>query len=360
MFYNILIGVLYFSFYLLLYINKGKTMNNIYDINELIRKYISNVLTADELMALRQAVQESSDNEIASILEKEWNSLKVVEPINESIRCQMFAKIESQIGLKQYPIRRFGRNILKYASIVLLLVLSVLSLYLFIDNRQMTALTANQISVKTATGERTTVKLPDGTTVRLNGKSELDYKQDFGLKNRQVQLTGEGFFSVAHNAEKKFIVNTKFIDIEVFGTQFNVYSYENKDKVEMALVKGHVKVVANRPPYQVLDVHPNQKIVYEKRSGKMQLIETDNQLETAWMTHDLVFRSEPLKTVLECIARKFGLSIHTDRTINLNDTYTGMFDETNIREVIQILSIHYGFNYQIRENTIYIGRAKKI
>lgn len=334
-------------------------MNNIYDINDLIRKYISNVLTADELTVLRQVVQGSSDNEIALAFEKEWNSLKQVEPIDESLRCQMFAKIESQIGLKKHPIKNFERNIFKYASIVLLLILSALSFYLFMDNKQMEALTANQISVKTATGERTTVRLPDGTTVRLNEKSKLDYKQNYGLKDRQVQLTGEGFFSVVHNIGKKFIVNTKFINIEVFGTQFNVYSYENKDNVEMALVKGHVKVVANRPPYQVLDVHPNQKIVYEKRSGKMQLIETDNQLETAWMTHDLVFRSEPLKTVLECIGRKFGLSIHTDRTINLNDTYTGMFDETNIREVIQILSIHYGFNYQIRENTIYIGRAKK-
>lgn len=335
-------------------------MNNIYDINDLIRKYISNVLTTDELMALRQAVRGSSDNEIASMLEKEWDSLKQVQPIDESVRLQMFAKIESQIGLKQYAIRKFGRNILKYASIALLLILSALSVYLFIDNRQMAALTTNQISVKTAEGERTTVRLPDGTTVRLNGKSELDYKQDFGLNNRQVQLTGEGFFSVVHNADKKFIVNTKFIDIEVFGTQFNVYSYENKDKVEMALVKGHVKVVANRPPYQVLDVHPNQKIVYEKRSGKMQLVETDNQLETAWMTHDLVFHSEPLKTVLECVGRKFGLSIHTDKSVNLNDTYTGMFDETNIREVIQILSIHYGFSYQINGNAIYIERAKKI
>jgi ferric-dicitrate binding protein FerR (iron transport regulator) len=128
----------------------------------------------------------------------------------------------------------------------------------------------------------------------------------------------------------------------------------------MALVKGHVKVLANRPPYQVVDVHPNQKIVYEKHSGKMQLIETDNQLETAWMTHDLVFHSEPLKTVLECVGRKFGLSIRTDKSVNLNDVYTGMFDETNIREVIQILSIHYGFTYQIKENTIYIGRAKGI
>ncbi len=335
-------------------------MNNTYNINSLIRKYISNTLTADELMTLRQTVKGSSDDEIASMLEKEWDSLKQAQPIDESVRHQIFAKIESQIGLKQYAIRRFGRNILKYASIALLLVLSALSVYLFIDNRQMVALTANQISVKTAEGERTTVRLPDGTTVRLNGKSELDYKQNFGLKDRQVQLDGEGFFSVAHNVEKKFVVNTKFIDIEVFGTQFNVYSYENKDRVEMALVKGHVKVVTNRPPYQSVDVHPNQKIVYEKHSGKMQLVDTDNQLETAWMTHDLVFHSEPLKTVLECVGRKFGLPIHTDKSVNLNDTYTGMFDETNIREVIQILSIHYGFNYQIRDNTVYIGRVKRL
>jgi hypothetical protein len=42
-------------------------MNDTYNINSLIRKYISNTLTADELMTLRQTIKGSSDDEIASM-----------------------------------------------------------------------------------------------------------------------------------------------------------------------------------------------------------------------------------------------------------------------------------------------------
>jgi ferric-dicitrate binding protein FerR (iron transport regulator) len=247
---------------------------------------------------------------------------------------------------------------MKYAAVALLVLLSALSAYLFMDNREMSALTANQVVVKTAEGERTTVTLPDGTTVRLNSKSQLDYKQDFGLKDRQVSFNGEGFFDVAHNVEKTFVVNTHFINVQVLGTKFNLYTYENKDQIEMALVKGHVKVTTNQQPYQTADVQPNQKIVFEKKTGRMQIVDTDNQLETAWMSHDLVFHAEPLQTVLDCIGRKFGVTIKTDKLFNLNDTYTGMFDETNIREIMQILSIHYGFDYQLKGNIVYVNRPK--
>lgn len=330
------------------------------DIKTLLRKYISNDMNAAELQLLRRLIKECSDEEVRRALQQEWERMELAQPIDEPVYCKMLEEIKRRTGYEvQKPqIKGWGSRLLKYAAAIAVVLLSVLSLYLFIDNKQMSALTANEIVVKTAAGERTTVTLPDGTTVRLNSKSQLDYKQDFGLKNREVSFCGEGFFDVAHNVEKSFIVNTHFIKVQVLGTKFNLYTYENKDQVEMALVKGHVKVTTNQSPYQSADVRPNQKIVFEKRTGKMQIVETDNQLETAWMSHDLVFHSESLQTVFDCIGRKFGLTIKTNKSFNLNDTYTGMFDETNIREIMQILSIHYGFNYQLKGNIIYVNHFK--
>lgn len=346
-------------------------MNALNDINSLIRKYMSNQLSAEELQQFRSLISATSDADIRSALESAWNDMHDAKPIDDAIREKMFAEIERQTLSIQHDTpdqqetnseRRtmigWGRGFMKYAAITLVVLLSSLSIYLFMDNRQMSALTANQITVKTADGERTTVTLPDGSTVRLNSKSQLDYKQDFGLHDRQVSLNGEGFFDVTHNAEKTFIVNTHFIKVQVLGTKFNLYTYENKNQVEMALVRGHVKVTTNQAPYQTADVQPQQKIIFEKQTGKMQIVETDNQLETAWMSHDLVFHSESLKTVLDCLSRKFGVAIKTDKSLNLNDTYTGMFDETNIREIMEILSIHYNFSYQLKGNIIYVNHSK--
>lgn len=333
-------------------------MNNTDDIKLLLRKYISNDMDAADLQSFRRLINERGDEEIRRALQNEWESMENAAPIDEHLYSKMFGEIERCTEPRKPQMIGWGRGLMKYAAIALLVIMSALSAYLFMDNRQMSALTAGQITVKTADGERTTVTLPDGTTVRLNSKSQLDYQQDFGLKDRQVALNGEGFFDVTHNAEKTFIVNTHFIKVQVLGTKFNLYTYENKDQVEMSLVKGHVKVSTNQIPYQTADVQPNQKIVFEKKTGKMQLVETNNQLETAWMSHDLVFHSEPLRVVLDCVGRKFGVNIKADKAFNMNDTYTGMFDETNIREIMEILSIHYNFNYQMKGNSVYINQTK--
>ena len=106
------------------------------------------------------------------------------------------------------------------------------------------------------------VTLPDGTLVRLNANSSLTYQQNFGQDNRKVKLSGEGYFEVKKNTEKKFIVNTGYIDVTVLGTKFNLYAYEDKDIIEMALVEGHVNVSTSQPPYQTICVKPNEKVTY--------------------------------------------------------------------------------------------------
>ena len=70
------------------------------------------------------------------------------------------------------------------------------------------------------------VELADGTNVWLNAQSELRYPVQFCGKQRVVYLKGEGYFEVASDREKPFIVKTfSDVDIRVLGTKFNVSSY---------------------------------------------------------------------------------------------------------------------------------------
>lgn len=45
---------------------------------------------------------------------------------------------------------------------------------------------------------------------------------DFGRKDRQVRLEGEGYFEVARNVGCPFTVRTDVLDVTVLGTSFNV------------------------------------------------------------------------------------------------------------------------------------------
>ena len=60
--------------------------------------------------------------------------------------------------------------------------------------------------------------LADGSKVYLNSESRLRFPTHFEGKERRVYLEGEGYFKVAKDAAKPFIVETKEVNVRVLGT----------------------------------------------------------------------------------------------------------------------------------------------
>lgn len=77
-------------------------------------------------------------------------------------------------------------------------------------------------------------------------------------------------------------------------------------------------------------------------------------METAWLTKELTFRHEKMKDVFQCLERKFGVTFNIKNKNILQDVYTGSFNDKNIRSVLNVLKIHYGFEYTMDEETITI------
>lgn len=321
-------------------------------IEELLGKYRSGKLTTNELQTLKQTINIHTDKELEIYVRNQWQQFNDMQPIDSTLQQKMLAKIRQRT--KPETISLWRRKGLSIAASIIIVMMTSLSLYLLQNNREMSKLADRNVVVKVGKGERVSITLPDGTCVRLNSESELSYQQDFGLKNRKVSLNGEGFFDVTRNEARTFIVNTQYMDIKVLGTAFNVYTYENSDSVEMALVRGKVEVTTTHPPYQTINVHPDEKVVYNKSTGTMRLESTSNGLETAWISNELVFRSAPLKEVLNRVGRKYGFAIEVENEQLLSDKYTGAFDEAEINDVMNILKAHFGFNFRIKENTILI------
>lgn len=63
-------------------------------------------------------------------------------------------------------------------------------------------------------GQRASVILPDGTKVWLNSHTELTYNGDYGKGNRQVVLSGEGYFEVAKDSTSRFVVKAGEMEVE--------------------------------------------------------------------------------------------------------------------------------------------------
>lgn len=324
-------------------------------IEELLGKYMSGKLTTDELETLKQSINIHTDKELEIYVSKQWQQFNDMKPIDSALQQKMLARIKQRT--QPHTLSIWRKKGLSIAASIMIIMMTSLSIYLYHSNHEMSQLADRNVVVKVGKGERVSITLPDGTSVRLNSESELSYQQDFGLKDRKVSLNGEGFFDVVRNETRTFIVNTQFMDIKVLGTAFNVYTYQNNDSVEMALVRGEVEVTTTQPPYQTINVKPDEKVVYNKKTGKMRLESTSNQIETAWISNELVFRSTTLNDVLNRIGRKYGFSIEVEDSLLLKDRYTGVFDETDIEGVMQILKAHFGFNYRIKENAIRIDRT---
>lgn len=114
----------------------------------------------------------------------------------------------------------------------------------------LTGKAAGEIQYNTMTtpkGRQFSVVLPDGTRVWLNAASSLRYPTAFNGKERQVMITGEAYFEVAKDKAKPFFVKiNNEATVEVLGTSFNVYAYEDEASINTTLIEGSVVVSYNR------------------------------------------------------------------------------------------------------------------
>lgn len=326
-------------------------------VSGLLHKFRSGDITPAEFQDLRTRMDAISDVELKHLLETEWEEFEDHSPLSEEKMKTLYEglHIRSEEVKPRFTLKRYWMQI---AASLLLLIAGSLTVLTFMQRNEINALAEQNVVIRSGDYGKSLVTLPDGTIVHLNAKSSLTYSQDFGRNDRKVALSGEGFFEVKKDTEKKFTVGTGYMDIIVLGTKFNVYAYETKDIVEMSLVEGSVDVTTSRPPYQSIRVKPNEKVVYNKHTGNLLHERTSNKMETAWMNKELVFRSERLENVFRCLSRKFAVTFSVDDEALLNDVYTGTFDDENVESIMRVLKYHYKFKYTNEDGVISIQTRK--
>lgn len=329
-------------------------MNN--QVRELLLKFHSNEISSEEFKELIDKVGGITDKELHAMLQAHWDEYQNYDNLSPEKMDALYSRL--QIKTRTPLFIRIKRHWLQIAASLLLLLASGTTAMFYVQRYELHKLTEQNVVIRSGDNGPSSVLLPDGTKVRLNKQSSLTYQRDFGRKERKVKLSGEGYFEVKRDVEKQFIVNTGFMDVAVLGTTFNVYAYENKDFLEMALIEGSVRVTANRPPYKVVEVKSNEKVTYNKRTGELSLEQSSNRVETAWLQKQMVFRHDKLQDVFDCLARKFGVTFVTNNKQLLQDVYTGVFDDENVDHILRVLQLHYGFEYKIDDTEISIEMKK--
>ena len=253
-------------------------------------------------------------------------------------------------------------------------------IFLFYRETRLTAAPypAAQNTVSTHKGSKSNIQLPDGSTAWLNADSKLTFDESFRGDVREVSLEGEAFFDVVKDKTRPFIIHTKTIDIRVLGTAFNVRAYESEKNTETALFRGTVEVTLHNNPDKKIVLKPNEKLMVNNNNlfttssasgtetrkaaelrikvGKVHFEAKDSTAwETLWIKNKLVFDEESLEEVAQKIERWYDVKV----VINANDdvkqtSFSAIFDNENLQQVMEALSISGNLTYAINKNIVTI------
>lgn len=155
-------------------------------------------------------------------------------------------------------------------------------------------------------GERKTITLADNSKLELNTESEVRVHYDHWRRQVEV-IRGEAFFTVVHNADRPFEVQSAKGRIRDIGTAFNVYRQANQTLV--AVQEGVVEVQARTN----VELTVGQRIAYNEIGEWLKQPDQDLMDLTAWRKGQMAFHNSRLADVLLEISR------YHDKVITLQD-----------------------------------------
>ncbi|MBC9929095.1 FecR family protein [Chitinophaga qingshengii] len=162
------------------------------------------------------------------------------------------------------------------------------------------------------------IKLSDGTVVSLNSVSSLRFPVPFTAGSREVYLTGEAYFAVAHDATRPFLVHTPQGTVQVLGTAFNVNTYDST-VVKVSLVEGAVKM-------EQVALKPGQQAVASTSGIRVQPF--DETTELSWRQGIFYFSNTSLADIARILPRWFGTPIIMDNPHIARETFTGSVERS--------------------------------
>lgn len=252
-----------------------------------------------------------------------------------------------------HRLSRFSSRIA--ASLVVFVLAS--AIYYSVKNPYKLTLALSNLEEKSnAIGQRSVLRLADGTQVWLNVGSTLKYPLSFvGKKNREVYLEGEAYFDVVENKQCPFIVHTDGIKIKVLGTAFNVKSYVSDKTIETTLIRGKVAIEnTNSDSEEQVVLAPNQRAVFSRKTERISLAATTPDIYISWKSGSLIFEDETLENVINTLERWYGVKIHLEDSTNKDCRLTAKIDQESLVQMLELLKSTTQISYFIQDKEVYI------
>jgi transmembrane sensor len=209
----------------------------------------------------------------------------------------------------------------------------------------------------TGVGGRDSLQLTDGTSIVLGPRSRITLAAGYGQQTRNVELEGEAYFDVRHDAARPFTIAVNGATVRDVGTAFAVHA-DSLGLVRVAVKSGTVEIqrtgtsvrssaVLNAGDVGLLD--SAGKVVAERGAA------TDDDL--AWTRGTLVFRDATIAEVRDDLRRWYGIElVARDSVLRRHLTATfGAHD--SVATILRTIALSLPASIERRADTAFIRPA---
>ncbi|MDR0394935.1 MAG: DUF4974 domain-containing protein [Tannerella sp.] len=316
---------------------------NISPIDELILSSLSGNSNPDEAAELKEWLDASPENRAHFRAIREiWLASGVLDHAGSFDKNSAHERFLARTNNCTSTRRKTGKHlVVRYltsaaAAVVLLLVVSYMSYRQ--GGEQMKNRFAD-IVIEAPMGARTKMFLPDGTLVWLNAGSKITYSQGFGVSDRNIGLTGEGYFEVTGNAQLPFRVKTDELQVSVLGTKFNFSNYPDNEEAIVSLMEGKVRVKNLMNVNEEKSMSPDEKVFLNKKTGQMRILSHRTRPSSEWTNGYLCFDDELLPDIVKTLERSYNVKIYiADKSLETVRFYSDFSrQEQSIEDILRLL-----------------------
>ena len=320
--------------------------------NDRIHKYFNDSSINDENFVAAQYLQDGNESGLKEIAREHWEK----SPSTEVELQHILNRIHFHINTSQNKRPVLSRILSAYYRFAAVLLIPILigGIYLMVQNSNRNTTYAEIVAPQ---GARVQFTLPDGSKGYLNSGSKLQFPANFS-ENRNINLSGEAYFEVTKNTKLPFTVQTKYADVQVFGTKFDVCAYESDHEVLTTLEEGSVRIF-NKTKKSYAMLVPGEQNIFNTNSGNMKNTTVNTKLYTSWKEETLRFSNSPFDEVVKKMERWYGVKIILDKSLKYSENYTFTIRTESLRELLQLLSITTPMSFKIDNDTVLIYPLKR-
>ncbi len=321
----------------------------------IISKFIQKKTNKEEQTELENWLKEESSNE--NLLNEAYNIHTITHHSQPPLSPDMekaWQKINTKIS-RRTSGNKFRYEKIKYAVATAAILIFVFSFLFLIINSKNEQLLHQYTEIVTPMGQKTMVVLPDSSLVWLNSGSSLKYQGNFNLKERKVVLQGEAYFKIKKNKSKRFRVRTGILNVDVYGTEFNVKNHNSDDYQEITVTEG--KVGISNKNGEIKQLTRGDQALYNKKSNNISFKKSSPEIVSAWKNNELIFDNTPLEEAIKYMERWYGVNITIDNAMKGKHNYTFKIKTESFREMLEMMKVMTPLYYEINGKDVKIRYA---